>query len=59
MESDIKTEFDKISNALDGLKRDALPEIKRMLENAGLGDIKMKLQEIKDKLSKIEEKIAK
>lgn len=57
MESDIKYEFEKINNTLEDLKRDTLPELKRMIENANLGEIKMKLGEIKDKLSRIEDKI--
>jgi len=59
MDSDIKYEFQKLTDLIDGIKRGELYHIKEKLGNFDTQEIKYALKEIKDKIDNLENKIQK
>ncbi|MBU2036994.1 hypothetical protein KJ866_02205 [Patescibacteria group bacterium] len=59
MDSDIKYEFQKLTELIDRLKREDLYNLKEKFRDFNMQEIKYALKEIKDKLDNIESKIQK
>lgn len=59
MEDDIKYEFQKINDQIDGIKRGELYELKEKFREFNVQELKMAIADIKNRLEKIENKIQK
>ncbi|MBU4142409.1 hypothetical protein KJ590_00205 [Patescibacteria group bacterium] len=59
MESDIKYEFQKITELIEDIRRTNLKEVKDKLRDFDAQELKYALKEIKDKLDSLESKIQK